>query len=161
MNEDDKVDSLRDTFEQVTGETEVHEEGGSERGTLKSDDELRSDVRDVVEEVESRHGLPEDVDVGEAVDVVYGFYRGDVDETVAGNLSFEVDQVEEVRRALCLLRDEEEPSEETERRDDEGRYSIRLDSLFPESDISGRLTEAVEESGLEAATEDSEVDTEF
>ncbi len=161
MSGDDKVDSLRDTFEEVTGSTEVHEEGGTERGTLKSDDEQREDVREVVEEVGREHGLPDSVGVDEAVDVVFGFFRGESDSGLAGEVSLDADEVERARRALCLVRDDEEPTEETERRDDEGRYSIRFDSLFPESDISGRLTEGVEEMGLQGATEDSEVDTEF
>lgn len=161
MSGDDKVDSLRDTFEEVTGSTEVHEEGGSERGTLKSDDEQRERVTEVVVEVEREHGLPDGVEIEDAVDVVFGFFQGDGDDEMAESSSLEPDELEGVRRALCLVKEDEELSEETERRDDEGRYSIRFESLFPDSDISGRMTEGVEETGLQAATEDSEVDTEF
>lgn len=161
MSDEDKVESLRDTFEEVTGSTEVHEEGGSDRGTLKSDDEQREDVRDVVEEVEGEHGLPDLADAEVAVDVVFGFFRGEDDDEVADTVSLDPEDVERIRGALCLVREDEEPSEEVERRDEEGRYSIRFDSLFPESDITGRLTEGVEETGLQGATEDSEVETEF
>lgn len=159
--DEDKVESLRDTFEEVTGETSVREEGGVERGTLRSTEEVAEDVRDVVAEVEDEHGLPEGVSLEDAVDVVFGYFDGEADDEVAGDLSVDAATVEDVRRALCLLHDDEEASEELERRDRDGRYSIRLDSMFPESDITGRLTEAVEESGLREATEDSEVETEF
>ena len=161
MSDDDKVDRLRDTFEEVTGSTEVHEEGGSDRGTLKSDEERREDVREIVAEVGREHGLADAVDVEDAVDVVFGFFRGEEDAEIADDVSLDSDDVERIRWLLCLVRDDEDASEEVARRDEDGRYSIRFESLFPESDISGRLTEGVEETGLQGATEDSEVDTEF
>ncbi len=159
--DEDKVESLRGTFEEVTGETEVREEGGVERGTLRSTEEVAEDVREVVEEIKEEHGLPDGVSPEGAVDVVFGYFDGGTDGEIAVELGADPEIVEDVRRALCLLRDEEEATEELEQRDRDGRYSIRLDSLFPESDIMGRLTEGMEESGLEGATEDSEVETEF
>ncbi len=159
MDDEDKVESLRDTFEEVTGETKVREEGGVDRGVLKSDEEVKQSVEEVVLEVEENHGVPADVDV--VVDLIFSYFEGRGDGEIAEAIDVDVEEVESMRRSVCLLRDDEDPSEDTRMRDKEGRYSVRLDSLFPESDITGRLTEGVEESGLREATEDSEVDTEF
>ncbi|MFW5929932.1 MAG: hypothetical protein ACOCT0_05895 [Halobacteriota archaeon] len=158
-DEADDVERLRDVFVETTGVEEVRETKRS-RGRLRSETEIEDDLRDVVQEVADEHGLPDWSSVEDGVETAVGYFEGLDDAEIAAGLDRAEDDVRSLRHHLCLVRDDEQ-SEIADERDRDAGYSVRLRSAYPEEAIDERLTESAKKTGLEEATEDSEVETEM
>jgi hypothetical protein len=197
---DEKTESLRDIFKEVSDEDVVTEEQSDTRGSLPEEDDIRERIADVIGELRETAGVETDLADERLVELVMDFYEGDDDETLADTLGVEIATVQRARFDLHLLRDDDldapfdidalrrHMEDET---DDEaiaaaldtdadtvahfrhaaaandamrrtgGRYPDQFESILAEAGVAGRFTESVKQDGLDEATADAEVDTDF
>lgn len=102
---EERADELRDLFEEVTDETTVTEEREEERGTLRDEDAIREDLRELVEEAVEALGIDTSLDVDALVRIVEGYFDGEADAAIADAVDAGPKTVRRARVQLHLLRD--------------------------------------------------------
>jgi hypothetical protein len=197
---DEKTAELRDIFRDVADTETVTEAQSEDRGSLADEDALRKGIREVVDRLAENEGVAVDLSRDAIVDVVLGFYDGDDDETIAGDLDVDSETVRRTRLECHLLRETDleatldvdrlrtlsqeglSPGDVAERlgadpdaveRVTEAldaraamnrtgrRYPDAFESAVAEAGLVDRLTADAKRDGLEEATADAEVDTDF
>lgn len=102
---EERADELRDLFEEVTDETTVTEEREEERGTLRNEDAIREDLRELVEEAVEALGIDTSLAVDALVRIVEGYFDGEADAAIADAVDAGPKTVRRARVQLHLLRD--------------------------------------------------------
>lgn len=103
---DDKTDALRSIFLERASDDTVTETQTADRGSLTGDEEqIAEQIRGVVAEMRDRYEFETDLDDGDLVSVVRGFYAGRSDGAIADELGVEADTVARARLDLHLIRD--------------------------------------------------------
>ncbi|PSP86168.1 conditioned medium-induced protein 4 [Halobacteriales archaeon QS_1_68_17] len=164
---DEKTEQLRDIFMDVTDEETVTETQEDDRGSLT--DRERRDVDEQLESViakmRERYAFETGLSDGALCRVVRGFYRGDDDAEIAASLVAEgtvaeaADALETDREIVERYRRVVEARAATRAVSD--RFRTEFEDVLTDAGLSTRLTESVQEDGLEEATEDMETDVSF
>ncbi len=102
---DEKTEQLRDLFVDVTRGEAVTEQQRETPGTLADDESKDERIRELIEAMDERYGLPETIDREGYLTVAYGFYDGQTDEELATELSVSAKAVRRARFALHLVHD--------------------------------------------------------
>lgn len=106
-DDSEKADELRDVFESVTDETTVTEEREEERGTLRDEEAIRRDLRELVEEAVEERGIDTSLSADELVAVVRGYFEGRDDAAIADAVDADAGTVRRARVQLDLVREED------------------------------------------------------
>ncbi|MFB6184555.1 MAG: conditioned medium-induced protein 4 [Haloarculaceae archaeon] len=106
---DEKTEELRDIFMDVADEETVTERQTEARGSLDERDEetVRGRLRDTIERMRDREAFRTDFETETYVDLVYGFYDGDDDATLASDLDLSEADAFAARADCHLLRDDD------------------------------------------------------
>lgn len=104
---DEKTEQLRDIFVDVAGEETVTERQQEGRGSLTDADDERIARRliDVIEDMRERYDFETDCDDRTLAAIVRGFYEGEDEETLAGELDLDPETVFRARMDLHLVDD--------------------------------------------------------
>ena len=102
---DEKTEQLRDIFVDVAGEETVTERQQEGRGSLSDADDERITERliDVIDSMRERYDFETDCDDQTLVAIVRGFYEGENDETLAGELDLDPETIFRARMDLHLV----------------------------------------------------------
>lgn len=102
---DEKTEHLRDLFVDVTAGETVTEEQEESPGSLADDHSKDDRVRELIEAMDERYGLPSTVERSELVTIAYGFYDGTTDEELAETIDAPAEEVRRARFSLHLVHD--------------------------------------------------------
>ena len=104
---DEKTESLRDLFVDISGAESVTEtqEGGPGSLTDADDATIRERLRAVVGQMRDRYEFRTDLDDGTLAELVVAFYDGRDNDDIADAVDVSTEQVETARFDLHLLRD--------------------------------------------------------
>lgn len=102
---DEKTEQLRDLFVDVTADETVTEQQEESPGSLADDRAKDERVRELIEAMDDRYGLPEEVEREALVTIAYGFYEGRTDEDLADELALPPETVRRARFDLHLVHD--------------------------------------------------------
>jgi hypothetical protein len=129
---DEKTESLRDIFIDVTEESSVTEHQEDVRGSLTREGSTEERTADVIAAMVDRYDLPTSLDDDQRVDLVAAFYTDADDESIAESLDTTSETVERARFALHLVREHEtdgpiEPNDLRERLADADVATVAAD----------------------------------
>ena len=204
---DDKTEELRDIFLSVSDSETVTERQEGGRGSLRSDEAVRADLRAAIERMGEDLGFETPLPVAALVTIVEQYYDGASDAEIAGEIDdalpdgvdpesavararldlhivreedrdrpVSLDRLDELRaedRSVDTLAAEFDASTdeirfacavldtEHERRRVADRYREAFEDALQDRDLAERLTSSLEETGLEEATADQEVDVDM
>ncbi|WP_435076422.1 conditioned medium-induced protein 4 [Halococcus sp. AFM35] len=102
---DEKTESLRDIFMDVTDESTVTERQEDTRGSLAREGTPEERTEEVIEALDDRYGLSTDLAVDRLVDLVAAFYDEEGDAAIADALDESPETVERARLDLHLVRE--------------------------------------------------------
>lgn len=132
---DEKTEQLRDIFIDVAGEGTVTEQQEEGHGSLSDVDQetIAARLQSVIADMRERYDFETDVDDETLVRVVRGFYEGQSDEELAGELDCEPETVFTARMDLHLISesDTDAPLDMAALRD---RLATGTDALVAEFD---------------------------
>ena len=137
---DEKTESLRDIFIDVTDESTVTERQEDTRGSLAREGTPEERTREVVEAMDERYDLTTDLGVERLVELVAAFYAEADDAAIADQLDESPETVERARLDLHLVRERDtdapiEPSTLRERLADADAATVAADLDVPESTV--------------------------
>ena len=137
---DEKTESLRDIFIDVTDESTVTERQEDTRGSLAREGTPEERTREVVEAMDERYDLTTDLDVERLVELVAAFYAEEDDAAIAEALGESPRAIERARLDLHLVRERDtdapiEPSTLRERLADADAATVAADLDVPESTV--------------------------
>lgn len=137
---DEKTESLRDIFIDVTDESTVTERQEDTRGSLAREGTPEERTTEVVEAMDERYDLTTDLDVERLVELVAAFYAEEDDAAIAEALGESPRAIERARLDLHLVRERDtdapiEPSALRERLDDADTATVAADLDVPESTV--------------------------
>ena len=102
---DEKTEELREIFTSVTDEETVTETQEESRGSLEQDERtVEERLASVVEQLKDRYGFESPLSTDELIAVAEGFYDGDTDAEIAGDLGIDEAEVFEARLSMHLIR---------------------------------------------------------
>ena len=137
---DEKTESLRDIFMDVTDESTVTERQEDTRGSLAREGTPEERAEEVIEALDDRYGLSTDLAVDRLVDLVAAFYDEEGDAAIADALDESPETVERARLDLHLVRESDtdapiELSALRERLDDADTATVAADLDVAESTV--------------------------
>jgi hypothetical protein len=137
---DEKTESLRDIFIDVTDESTVTERQEDTRGSLAREGTPEERTRDVIEAMDDRYDRSTGLDMESLVDLVATFYADEDDAAIADTLDESPETVERARLDLHLVRERDidapiEPSALRERLDDTDAATVAADLDTTESTV--------------------------
>ncbi len=135
---DEKTESLRDIFMDVTDESTVTERQEDTRGSLAREGTPEEHTEEVIGALDDRYGLSTDLAVDRLVDLVAAFYDEEGDAAIADALDESPETVERARLDLHLVRESDtdvpiELSALRERLDDADTATVAADLDVDES----------------------------
>jgi hypothetical protein len=137
---DEKTESLRDIFMDVTNESTVTERQEDTRGSLAREGTPEERTEEVIGALDDRYGLSTDFAVDRLVDLVAAFYDEEGDDAIVDALDESPETVERARLDLHLVRESDtdapiELSALRERLDDADAATVAADLDVDESTI--------------------------